>query len=691
MNMQRRPRLQRPHFHTVRVKTLASLLPAFIITLLLVTGFSYWYSGQLIQDQIKQRMSSQLSDISGQISGRLNIHSKLPEVVARSVEGQSTTYTLEQYRSILTKVLASNSDSFGVGIYFEPFRYDSATEYFSTYAYREGQGFATTEEYSDPSYDYPSQNWYKNGMQQQGITPPYYDPGTDSTMATFSYPFFADDSSLSGVITGDLNLATIQQLVEGTAVGTEGWATLLDGKGNYLADPDQDKVMKLKLANDPNSELAGLATEIMGNDHGMVTYTDAGEAYRLYYQKLPESGWVLALTVPERELFSPLNSLLLWISVISIGGVVIAIISVLLYSRMITGNLQKVNALSKHLSQGEFTSQLSIAGKDEFAAMAVNLNGMILNIRELLEKIGESSHQVASASQQLSTSSDECSKVTESVVLAIQEVASGSETQRLSTGETATAMEEMAAGVQRVVNNALTTLRTTASITEQAEYGGRQMKEAATFLKTLEGDNAATLAVIQRLDQHSGEINHIVHFISELSSQTNLLALNASIEAARAGEHGKSFAVVAREVQKLAERSSEAAHSISELIKAIQQGNADASQAMTVTSSKVGEGAHLATEAERIFEEIVRGLADIHDQSNEISSSSQQLMAGSQQIHATVDQLALIAKDTSGHAQTVAAASEEQLASMQQVASSSAALSHLAQELQQLTARFKVD
>lgn len=133
------------------------------------------------------------------------------------------------------------------------------------------------------------------------------------------------------------------------------------------------------------------------------------------------------------------------------------------------------------------------------------------------------------------------------------------------------------------------------------------------------------------------------------------------------------------------------AHSISELIKAIQQGNADAWQAMTVTSSKVGEGAHLATGAERIFEEIVRGLADIHDQSNEISSSSQQLMAGSQQIHATVDQLALIAKDTSGHAQTVATASEEQLASMQQVASSSADLSHLAQELQQLTARFKVD
>lgn len=81
-------------------------------------------------------------------------------------------------------------------------------------------------------------------------------------------------------------------------------------------------------------------------------------------------------------------------------------------------------------------------------------------------------------------------------------------------------MEEMAAGVQRVVNNALTTSRTTASITEQAEYGGRQMKEAAAFLKTLEGDNAAKLAVIQRLDQHSGEINHIVHFISELSSQT---------------------------------------------------------------------------------------------------------------------------------------------------------------------------
>lgn len=676
---------------TVRAKTLASLLPAFLVTLLLVSGISYEYAKGLIQEQIQNRMNIQLDKVSGQISANLSKHSKLPEIVARTVEDQPASYTLEQYRTILGKALGTNSDTSGMGIYFEPNRYDEKTKFFSTYAYRSGDKIATTEEYSAASYNYLEQPWYKNGLKQIEITPPYYDPAIDMTVATVSVPFFAADKTPLGVVTGDLNLNTIQQYVENAEIGSGGWATLYDGSGTYLAGPDADKVLKAKLAEDDNKELADSAKTLLDTDDGKIVYHADGDTYQVYHQKIAGVGWVLAITVPENELFSSLHSLLLWISVVSIAGIAVITASILLYSQMITRNLGKVNSLARSLAEGDFTSQVSIRGRDEFAAMGGHLNQMTVNMRELLKNISDTTLHVAAASEELSMSSEECSKVTENVVMSIQEVASGSEAQMVSTQEAARAMEEMARGVQRIVNHSLAASQTTEQLSEQAERGSRQMQEAARFLSEMERESAGTAELIASLDQHSAEIGNIAHLISDISRQTNLLALNASIEAARAGEHGKGFAVVAQEVKKLAENSAKATESIDDLIKAIQQGNAEAAKAMTRNSSQVGAGATLAAEAEQTFEEILQGLASITTQSHEISASSQELMAGTEQINSSVDQLAHIARETAGHAQTVAAASEEQLASMEQVASSSADLSGLMDGLQAQTSRFKVE
>jgi len=174
---------------------------------------------------------------------------------------------------------------------------------------------------------------------------------------------------------------------------------------------------------------------------------------------------------------------------------------------------------------------------------------------------------------------------------------------------------------------------------------------------------AQTVEAMAKSEESSRKISDIIGVIDEIARQTNLLALNAAVEAARAGEAGRGFAVVASEVRSLAQRSSQAANEIKDLI--------------TNSNAQVKDGVELVNRAgsslTEIFESIkkvAKIVADIAVASTEQASGIEQINKALTQMDQVTQQNSALVEENAATAKTLeqqanAIATDERIASFQ--------------------------
>ncbi|QPM90105.1 methyl-accepting chemotaxis protein [Pseudooceanicola algae] len=269
----------------------------------------------------------------------------------------------------------------------------------------------------------------------------------------------------------------------------------------------------------------------------------------------------------------------------------------------------------RRLAQGDLTSTISQPFREDYEQLRTNFNQAVEALHAAMCAVVQNADSIRGETGEISNAADELARRTEKQAATLE--------------ETAAALDQLTASVKSAASGADETSQIAESAQSKAETGGQVARQA--------------IAAMDAIQASSQEISKITSVIDDIAFQTNLLALNAGVEAARAGDAGRGFAVVATEVRALAQRSSEAAREINQLISA--------------SGGHVKSGVDLVDRTGEALGEIVTSVVDISTRVSAIASSAREQSMGLHEINSAMNDLDQVTQQNAAMFEETTAAS----------------------------------
>ncbi|MCP4137572.1 MAG: methyl-accepting chemotaxis protein [bacterium] len=291
--------------------------------------------------------------------------------------------------------------------------------------------------------------------------------------------------------------------------------------------------------------------------------------------------------------------------------------------------IRDLAAVSQVVATGDLSVQIEkksghTAGmlEESFDKMVRDLRDTLLQIKKISEYISDYSGIISKITNYMASGSKEQLDQTTKSTEIVKEVTNII----IESSEKASKIDEMA-------DQAINTAAQSSKFIDEAVTGMSRIGDVVN-------DSARK---VDSLSESSEKINEIIQVITEIAGQTNLLALNAAIEAAHHGEEGKGFAIVADEVGKLSDRTTQATKEISAMIRNVIEDISGAVESMSIATKEVDRATHLVGEMHKSTKEIIELSTNLRNMISQIARASQEQAVGAGQVNNNINSINEIA------------------------------------------------
>lgn len=386
------------------------LVLAIGIPLLLVYGIILYFNYHWSKSEALKNMKDYMVELTGHYAAQLNTDftriAQSSLIMAKFCEANSKLSKQKIY-DFLEKMVKDDHYIYGMTLAFEPYAYDKHEKLVAPYVFKQN-GKIQKQNMSEFT-DYTYEDWYSitKLLKQPFWTEPYYQKSNGHVlMCSYSVPILKADK-LVAIACLNISLQDIKQRMSSIDI-LQGYTFLISQYGTYVFHPNDNDVMKETIFSKAEKFNLPIMREygrdmLQGNSN-IKSFPDPVKGYRqwMVYTPVASNGWTLAAVIPETDILSAVNSIVLKHIGLMIIGFFVIVLIIIWAAFNITNPIRRLVGMAEKLATGNLNVQMQdIKGKDEIHELAMVFNKMVIDLKQYIKDLTSATKEKESVESEL--------------------------------------------------------------------------------------------------------------------------------------------------------------------------------------------------------------------------------------------------------------------------------------------------